>query len=206
MAQKLGFQCKLFYNAGTYASPIWTEITRARDFNIPIADDMADVSDRDGEGSKEYLPALRDHKISGEVNWDRSNTALREVKQAYFRRQTIEVFAANGAVQAACEGLRMTAYVSNMESAQALADGVKVSLEFTPAGGSTYKPYWMEIETCDSSETTTSAGANVYYNESTSLATFIEGDNEYLGQSVHDYATGAALIYYRTDKTETAGS
>lgn len=42
----VGRECKLYYNAGTFASPTWTLVTRAIDVNLPIDAEYGDVSSR----------------------------------------------------------------------------------------------------------------------------------------------------------------
>lgn len=42
----VGRDCKLYYNSGTFASPTWTEVTRAMDVALPIDAEYGDVSSR----------------------------------------------------------------------------------------------------------------------------------------------------------------
>jgi len=205
MSQKIGYQCKAFYNAGTYASPTWTEITKGRDATLNITADEADVSERAGGGWKAYLAALFDGNLSVEVNWDFSNAVLRKLKQTFLRRDTIEIYAANGAVQADCEGFRATCVIPTFTHKQPLSDGVKVDLTFKPTPADN-APYWMVVRQIDTAESTTGSGANLYLDAVTGYATFVEGSNEYLGATVHDYVTGAAVVYYDPGTAESAGS
>lgn len=42
----VGRECKLYYNAGSFASPTWTEVTRAIDVTLPVDAEYGDVSSR----------------------------------------------------------------------------------------------------------------------------------------------------------------
>lgn len=44
-----GDLCGLYYNTGTNASPVWVEISKAKDVNFPISLGEADSSARDNE-------------------------------------------------------------------------------------------------------------------------------------------------------------
>jgi hypothetical protein len=44
-----GDLCALYYNTGTNASPVWVEITKAKDVSFPIQMGEADTSARDNE-------------------------------------------------------------------------------------------------------------------------------------------------------------
>lgn len=59
----IGRECKLYYNAGSYTSPTWTEITRVVDANADISKSYGDVSSRASQWEMKK-PALKSLKIS----------------------------------------------------------------------------------------------------------------------------------------------
>ena len=59
----LGKNCKLFYNAGTYAEPTWTEVTNVRDVTLTAKPGEADVSHRSGA---QFEPTLKAFELTFE--------------------------------------------------------------------------------------------------------------------------------------------
>ena len=50
---KVGRECNLYYNSGTYSSPTWTLVPRAVDVSVPMDKSYGNVSSRNSKYKKE---------------------------------------------------------------------------------------------------------------------------------------------------------
>jgi hypothetical protein len=88
---------KLYYNAGSYGSPTWTEVTNCRDLTGPDSFGEADVSRR-GAGFKQYEPTLRDVSFEWEMVKDDTDTPFTTIKTNYAAKTLTEFALADGAI------------------------------------------------------------------------------------------------------------
>jgi hypothetical protein len=139
MATRLGLDGKLYYNANSYASPDWQELTRIKDVTINQSLGEADVSTRAGAGWREMVGTLLDGSVDfsllqapvGEVD-----AAFDAVSDAFYGRTDIEFLILNGAIgEAGVRGLRATMIVTKFDETQGLEDATMhdVTIRPTPA-------------------------------------------------------------------------
>lgn len=197
MAVRLGLEAKIYRNTGTYAVPVWEEITNAKDVTINLETGEADVTTRANNGWRATKATLKDGSVEFESLWNSEDEGFAALKKAYFKREDVEIAAMDGPIdEAGSEGLRATMSVTNFTRGEPLEEAITANVTLKPTAA-TNAPYWYEVEACDSAEPTTSAGANVYWDSGTSKATFDDdsGANEFIGLTVADYTTGATLLY-----------
>lgn len=56
---KLGLNCKVYRNTGTYAQPTWDEIPNVRNVTLNLERGEADITSRANAGWKVSLPTLK---------------------------------------------------------------------------------------------------------------------------------------------------
>jgi hypothetical protein len=141
MGAKTGLDCKLFRNTGTSGTPVWNEITDARDVTLNLTAGDADASSR-GVTFKQYLMTLLDASIDFELVYNTATDDFAALQAAFFNRTTIPFAIMDGPVSAGSEGLLVTCYVSKFTRNEPLENTVTVSVSLKPAYGTT--PSWYE--------------------------------------------------------------
>jgi hypothetical protein len=141
---RLGKDCKMYRNTGTYGTPVWSEILPVRDNTLPQADDEVDMSSRGGAGSKEIEPSLRDNSSEFEMVYDPADTNHAALQAAYIARTAIELLILDGNVATTGnQGLRATMKLSKFERKEELAGGVLVSVKVNPCKNANAAPLWF---------------------------------------------------------------
>lgn len=148
---RIGLDCKLYYNSGTYASPTWVEIVNAKDVTVPLTKGEADTSRR-GTEWKTRRGTLKDASIDFQLVQEDGDAAFTALLNSFLNNTPIELLALNGPVgTVGSEGLRATCEVFNFQDAQALESAVvyDVSAKPTPAkdgSGNAIDPEWFVVE------------------------------------------------------------
>ena len=97
MAVRLGIDGKLYYcAAGIGGTPEWTEVTAAKDVNVPISKGEADVSTRGGGGWKATIGTLKDATIEFELVYDDADAAVQAILDAFLAGSIIGLAVAKG--------------------------------------------------------------------------------------------------------------
>ena len=146
MTVPIGFQCKLYRNTGTYASPTWTEITNVKDLETPYAFSEADVSSRAGGGFREKMAGLLDAPINWGMVYDPADTVFVAIQTAAFARTTVEFAVADGAI--ATNGtryLRARCQIMGFPTNQPLEEGVTVEVSAFPTRNSDGAPAFVTV-------------------------------------------------------------
>lgn len=145
MTAELGFEFKLYYNAGSYESPDWTELKAVGDVNVPMAMDEADATTRGSEGFKQYLPSLADMGLETTLVWQPGDTNFDALRTRYFARSPVELYIANGDVATpGTEGLRVTMALFKFDSNQTMAERVTAAVSFKPTPADN-APAWYVV-------------------------------------------------------------
>jgi hypothetical protein len=140
---RIGLECKLYYNTGTYASPTWVEIVNARDVTIPLTKGEADTSRR-GSTWRTRRGTLKDASIDFQIVQKDGDATFTALLNSYINGTPIELLALNGATtDTAAEGLRATCEVFNFQDAQALESAVVYDVSAKPTT-SANPPAWYE--------------------------------------------------------------
>jgi hypothetical protein len=202
MAIKLGMNCKLYRNTGTYAVPVWNEIPGVADVGASISMDSVYSTTRSNNGWKSSLTTLKDAELTFSMPYDPTDQDMIAVRQAFFRGTTVEMAVMDSSIAAAgAGGLRASFVITGFERAEPIGDKVMANVTAKPTPA-TNAPYWYESVACGSGESTTNAGAKVYLITSTGLYTFVSSGNTFAGKSVADYTTSATIIYINSSDPE----
>ena len=141
---RIGLDCKLYRNTGTYASPTWVEIVNARDVTVPLTKGEADTSSR-ASSWKTRKGTLKDASIDFQLVQADGDAAFAALLDSYLDGSPIELLVLNGATgDTAAQGLRATVEVFQFQESQPLENALvyDVSCKPTPA---TNPPSWYEV-------------------------------------------------------------
>jgi hypothetical protein len=137
---RIGLECKLYRNTGTYAVPVWNEIVNAKDVTVPMTKGEADTSRR-GTAWKTRKGTLKDASIDFklvQLDGDEDFTAL---LSSYVNNTPIELLALNGPIgTAGVQGLRATCEVFQFQDNQALESAVEYDVSCKPTPATTGTP------------------------------------------------------------------
>jgi hypothetical protein len=144
MSLKIGMNAKLYWNSGTYASPVWEEVTNAKDVTLGGETGQADVTTRGNNGWRATVATLRDATIDFEMVWDTEDANFEAFRDAWLTNTAIEVLALDGDKDVAGhEGLRATCMVVNFSRGEPLEEAITVSVSVKPTY-SENAPEWYE--------------------------------------------------------------
>ena len=144
MGYKLGVDAKLYLNTGTFAAPVWSEVTNARDVTVPLEASEADASRRGGGGFKEYLPGLIDAGIEFDLLYDSADPNFATLRTAFFARAPIDVAAVDGDITTTgTQGLRFIGAVTGFPKEEPLEEGQAFSVTLKPTPNADSSPQWM---------------------------------------------------------------
>lgn len=94
MSHKMGFDCKLYRNTGSYGSPTWDLMPNVMDANVTMEMDEADASIRGASGgAKLTVAALMGVTIEWSMVWDTADADLLALRTAAFARTAVEFLA-----------------------------------------------------------------------------------------------------------------
>lgn len=137
-----GLDCVLYYNAGTWGVPIWTEVTIARDVTLSRTKGEADVSNR-GSRFKKRKSTLIDAGVTTEFVWDTENTQFQAFQEAFDDGTPIECLVLDGPVSTVgSQGLRASMDVFKFDRSEPLEGAVMASIELKPTYDTTHEPAW----------------------------------------------------------------
>ena len=84
MTAILGLNAKLYRNTGTWAAPVWSELTLAKEVTTNLEAAEADASVRAGAGWRETLAALKDATLEYELRHDQGDAGNDAIRTAFF--------------------------------------------------------------------------------------------------------------------------
>lgn len=130
-AVKLGINAKLFYNAGNYGTPSWTEVTQIDDLTETIKATKAAANDRSSPINKSVITSV-DLSWNGKIKNDES-TAFNFLYEAILEKQTVDILVLNGgSTTNGVRGYRADTQVHDMSDAQGRNDSIYHDFMFEP--------------------------------------------------------------------------
>ena len=145
MGSKLGLDCKLYRNTGTYEAPTWSEVSCVKDVTLNLEKGEADVTTRANQGWKASKAALKDASIEFDIMWDTSDVGFVALKDAFMNNTTLEMAVMDGSIATVgSEGLRATVEVMKFPRNEPLEEAVTVSVALKPTYAA-HPPEWMKI-------------------------------------------------------------
>lgn len=143
MTTKLGMEGKLYRNTGTYAAPVWDEVTTVKDLTLNLEKGEADVTTRANGGWRATIGTLKDASIEFQLVWDSLDASFDAIRTAFFSNTPIEFAVMDGDItNAANEGLRATFDIFNFTRNEALEEAIVVDVTIKPTY-SANAPAWI---------------------------------------------------------------
>lgn len=133
MSVKVGLSCKLYRNTGTYGTPVWAELTLARDVDLAIDKGAADATSRASGGWKQEIGTLKTASIEAELIYDIADTGIAALQTAFLADTDVEIAMLDGASgTAGSKGFRMLCEIMKWNISQKLEGVQTVSVTFKP--------------------------------------------------------------------------
>ncbi len=133
MAIELGMQKKLYRNSGTFATPVWEEVTNVTDLTFNLSLDEADITTRANNGWKASIGTLNDGSIDFDMIADRADPEFQAVEDAFINRTAVEYAVMEGDITVSgTQGWRLTVAVINFTRNEPLAEAVTVNVTLKP--------------------------------------------------------------------------
>lgn len=142
----IGLDAKLYYNTGTYASPVWTEIDDAQDVSLNMQAGEAEAKRRGGGGWGETIAGLKEATIEFGLLHRTSSTPYQAVRDAFLNRTTIELLVLNGAsTNTGSEGLRATCHITQFNREEPLEEALTFAVTAKPTPNADAVPAWFTV-------------------------------------------------------------
>lgn len=133
MSEKIGIDCRLLINTGSWDTPTWEEITAVRDVSLSSESAEADLSAR-GDTFKAFEQGQVDLSIDITAVYREGDAKLKLLRDAHLARTGVELWMASGADDATgTEGLRAFWKVLNWGEEQPQEDASTVTFSLKPA-------------------------------------------------------------------------
>ena len=135
-APVLGFNGKLYYNANTYISPTWTEISNVGDITVTDERDVQDLPVRSMGSFMTHAVGLRKLTYAWQMVYDPADAAQTALKTAYGTGATVEFLILDGdEATTGSSGVRVTCQLSKFARQEPIGGAMMVDVEIKPAYG-----------------------------------------------------------------------
>lgn len=141
-----GMDAKLYRNTGSYGSPVWNEITVAKEVTVSLSTGEADVTTRGNNGWRATIPTLKELSIDFILVFDSADTSdFDAVQTAFLNGTSLDLAALSGSVLlAGSQGPRAVCSVINFSRAEPLEDAIVYNVTAKPAY-SANPPTWFTV-------------------------------------------------------------
>lgn len=145
---KMGFQCVMSRNTGTYAVPVWNPNELVRDATLTVDANETDHSCRASGGWDQFEPTTLKAEVSFSILHDNANTDFTAIRDAFLNRTSIEMAVLDGGpTTAGSQGLRAAWKVFKFTRNENLRDAVAYDVVMKPSFDVTNPPTWMTVPT-----------------------------------------------------------
>lgn len=145
MTVKLGLDARLYRNTGSYASPVWNEVTNVKDLTLNLEAGEADVSTRGNNGWRATVARLKDASIEFEMILDTGNDDFVSIRDAFLAGAALEFAVMDGPINAAgSQGLRASCAITKFSRNESLEEAISVSVTLKPTH-SANPPSWFVV-------------------------------------------------------------
>ena len=142
---KLGMEGKLYFNAGSYATPDWKELKNVKDVTLNMEKGEADVTTRGNAGWRATVGTLKEGSLEFEMVWDTEDEGFAALQAAWFGDTPVEMAVMDGPVATSgSQGLRATMSVISFSRKEPLEEAMSVSVSVKPTYAE-HAPEWMEV-------------------------------------------------------------
>lgn len=137
-----GIDAKAYVNTGTWATPVWAELTVVRDLTQTLNIEEFDITDR-GSDFRKSLMTLLASEVSFDVPWNKTDAVLEDIIDAWKARSTVEMaFMDEAIATTGAEGLHAHMGVFGFTRRENRAEGQIVEITMKPSDGDD-DPEWL---------------------------------------------------------------
>lgn len=131
---KLGHNCKLFKNGGTYETPSWTAITNVKDVTLNVEATEVDSTTRTNGGWEAIEPGLLKGSVEVQMPLEPTDTDFAAFLAAFTGRTALDLAITDGGNFGAADGqdFRARMKIVGMSEPQPIDDGVIVTWTLKP--------------------------------------------------------------------------
>lgn len=152
MANKLGYQCKLYRSSlTTWAGGMpgsLLEVKNCRDLTLPPERDTVEATTRGNLGWKSYLPSLKDAKVTFTLLYDDDTTPLANwtaFRDSFLNGSNIILAILDGdSATTGTQGLAAAFFVSKFSVKEGLGDAVEADVDLMLTVFAT-PPEWVTV-------------------------------------------------------------
>ena len=90
MSSKLGLDCVLHRNTGSYGTPVWNDVPNVKDLTLSMEKSEADVTTRASGGWRWTIGTLKDGTIEFQMVADSTDDDFTAIQSAFFANTPIE--------------------------------------------------------------------------------------------------------------------
>lgn len=143
---RVGVNQALFYNAGSYGTPTWTEVTGAIDVSLNIARTLAEVKARSSIWVGN-LPALASADLTFDMIGDTSLTPYNVIRDAVTAGTLVDLAVCDDAAIATsgADYFRADYYLDSFALKQGLEEAEKVDISGKLAYSASHTPAWTDV-------------------------------------------------------------
>ena len=130
---RIGLDCKLYRNAGSYETPEWIEIDHVKNVTTNLGGADADVSTRGTGGFRANKKTLKEISLDFDLESVVADENFSVLQAAYFNDTNIEFLVLDGDVETAgSSGVRFTGQVFQFNRSEGLEDPVMAAVNVKP--------------------------------------------------------------------------
>jgi hypothetical protein len=139
MGSKIGLECVMSRNTGTYGSPVWVTVGIVRDVKIGISKAEGDVSKRGGGGFKFIRGTLIDGSVSSQFVKDTADSNWLAFRSAFYGRTAMDLaFTDEPIATPGATGFRAIYEVTKFEDSEPLDGAAMTDVELKPTDPSLF--------------------------------------------------------------------
>lgn len=143
MSHRLGLDCKTYYNAGSYGTPSWVELTNITNESYGLEHGEADLTTRANNGWEAIIATLKRGNFQWQTVYDTADATFTTLQTAFMNRTPLDLLFADGDVSVSgTKGLRATCQLFNFSQDRQLTEGVKVDVTAKPTYSSNAPTLW----------------------------------------------------------------
>jgi hypothetical protein len=125
----VGLNCDLYYNSGTYSTPVWNVIPIVQDVELPLETDVATMKKR-GSTFEMHVPTFSKAPLNFKIYHDTSDITFTFLQSAWVGRTVLDMAQADGPIaNAGTQYWRADYYCTGFKDAQPLEDFEAVDVE-----------------------------------------------------------------------------
>jgi hypothetical protein len=130
----IGPDARIYYNAGTYGSPTWTEIDTVKDVSRTSEWERSDVTCRKHRRKRAYVKTIQEQSFEFELTAFVTDAAYLALEAAFDGSDSMEFLVLNQAITVnGARGIRGSFHVTKLDESQPLNGHITCPIQLSPA-------------------------------------------------------------------------